>query len=309
MKFEYGDFYKFLVSLGVALIGLSLVVPWLFLREPFDLLLTTTDLAELTPLAEDVIAQRQIQVSIILRMLPWLIGAAFLLGAAMLIVGGIMWFRRSQRYADEQQRYETELARRQLEDAPPERIQEAHMEEALEAGALEAATRDPEHAVGGGGPGPTGETYSRLITPIEQKLVAALRQCAPDCEVLPQMQLDDMYFDIVVLSSHAVGTPPDNLIDVRYIPARPSIDWIESRALRQAYQTEVYRRKTGRNALARLVLVAPPEVIAGVDRWGQVPGLPNAIEVLGHLTDVHYLADQELDHLDCDRIRTILAVG
>ena len=41
-KLEYSDLYKFLASLGFVLIGLSLLVPWLFLRESFDALLNTT---------------------------------------------------------------------------------------------------------------------------------------------------------------------------------------------------------------------------------------------------------------------------
>ena len=37
-KFEYSDFYKFIASVGITLIALSVFVPWLFLKEPFDLL-------------------------------------------------------------------------------------------------------------------------------------------------------------------------------------------------------------------------------------------------------------------------------
>lgn len=37
MKFEFGDLYRFVVSLGVVLVSISILVPWLFLKEPFDL--------------------------------------------------------------------------------------------------------------------------------------------------------------------------------------------------------------------------------------------------------------------------------
>lgn len=31
-QIEYGDFYKFVVSLGIALVLAAILVPWLFLR-------------------------------------------------------------------------------------------------------------------------------------------------------------------------------------------------------------------------------------------------------------------------------------
>lgn len=34
---NYNDFNKFLVSLGVILIGLALLLPWIFLRESYTL--------------------------------------------------------------------------------------------------------------------------------------------------------------------------------------------------------------------------------------------------------------------------------
>jgi hypothetical protein len=34
-QIEYGDFYKFVVSLGIALVFSAILVPWLFLRDPF----------------------------------------------------------------------------------------------------------------------------------------------------------------------------------------------------------------------------------------------------------------------------------
>jgi len=52
MKFEYSDFYKFIASAGIALISLAVIVPWLFFREPFDLLLSTNELAYLSTASE-----------------------------------------------------------------------------------------------------------------------------------------------------------------------------------------------------------------------------------------------------------------
>ena len=49
-KLDYQDYYRFVVSLGLFLTAAAVIVPWLFLREPFDLHITAKELAELTPL-------------------------------------------------------------------------------------------------------------------------------------------------------------------------------------------------------------------------------------------------------------------
>jgi len=37
MKFEFGDLYRFIVSLGIFLISSAFVFPWLFLKEKLEL--------------------------------------------------------------------------------------------------------------------------------------------------------------------------------------------------------------------------------------------------------------------------------
>ena len=58
MRFEFGDLYKFVVSLGVILVTLAVLGPWLFLREPFDLQVTQTELQGFTKRARQTILKR-----------------------------------------------------------------------------------------------------------------------------------------------------------------------------------------------------------------------------------------------------------
>jgi hypothetical protein len=48
-QLEYGDYYKFVASAGIALIAGAVVVPWMFLREPFDLAVEASKIGLLTP--------------------------------------------------------------------------------------------------------------------------------------------------------------------------------------------------------------------------------------------------------------------
>lgn len=71
MKFEFGDLYKFIVSLGVVLITLSVMLPWLFLKEPFDLFRSEVEINELSDVAREIVIKRQHAVSFIVGFIPW----------------------------------------------------------------------------------------------------------------------------------------------------------------------------------------------------------------------------------------------
>jgi hypothetical protein len=58
-QFEYNDLDKFYVSIGVFLIGLTFLLPWLFFRESFDLQIKFSDLNTYTDTAQHILKQRQ----------------------------------------------------------------------------------------------------------------------------------------------------------------------------------------------------------------------------------------------------------
>src|SRR5262245_61921543 len=99
-KFEYSDFYKFIASAGIALISLAILVPWLFLREPFDLFQEASKLSQLTPLAQEVIAARQATIRSILNFIPLFSASSFILGFSGLVIGSVMWYRKTQSSID-----------------------------------------------------------------------------------------------------------------------------------------------------------------------------------------------------------------
>ena len=48
-KIEYGDLYKFLVSVGVILIGFAVLIPYFYLKEDFGLCVPQSDMARFEP--------------------------------------------------------------------------------------------------------------------------------------------------------------------------------------------------------------------------------------------------------------------
>lgn len=95
-QFEYGDLNKFFVSIGVFLIGLTFLLPWLFFREHFDLLIKSEDLKTYTKTAQDIITQRQAIVSYFPILISIISICTFATGV-FLCVKGIKGWHKTER--------------------------------------------------------------------------------------------------------------------------------------------------------------------------------------------------------------------
>lgn len=93
-QLEYGDYYKFVISCGIGLIFVSVGLPWLFLHDPFDLLIETSKIANLTPQARDVVLHRQRIVSVIIILIPYASAVVGASGIVMTLYGLINWRKR-----------------------------------------------------------------------------------------------------------------------------------------------------------------------------------------------------------------------
>jgi hypothetical protein len=95
-KIEYSDLNKFLVSIGVTLIIVAFLLPWLYLREPFDLTLTQDQISKLTQDAQAIITIRQ---SFILKTISYVRFASlglFIAGLISVVIGLWRWIKKQQ---------------------------------------------------------------------------------------------------------------------------------------------------------------------------------------------------------------------
>lgn len=121
MKFEFGDLYKFIVSLGVVIISISVLVPWLFLKESFDLYKSESDLKSVTSVAHAAILGRQEAVAFIVKFIPCFSAIGCICGSIFVFVGLKKW-HANQLLLDEQTKVEVELKKQSLRDATKDEI-------------------------------------------------------------------------------------------------------------------------------------------------------------------------------------------
>src|SRR4051794_31679801 len=99
-KIEYGDLYKFTVSIGVLLIGLAFALPWMILRESFDLLVPANNWVSYTPTAQSALHQRQQLIDWYSHWALWISAGLLIVGIGAVLTGLVFWWRRNQKHID-----------------------------------------------------------------------------------------------------------------------------------------------------------------------------------------------------------------
>jgi hypothetical protein len=234
---NYSDFYRFLVSLGVLLMGMAFVFPWLFLREPFNLLLEVSKSATLTPAAQHILAVRQRWLDFAYVLLPWISGASFILGVAVSSVGLSKWWKKQRDVIDPM---EVASLRSMTETQIAEKAQ-AEMEEGLATPAPIKTTGLPLAQVA---------SYRR----VEEQVAAKLADLFPTraVDVLMNMALDDVEYD-AILRSKVPGW--DWVVEVKYISKGFHSGWLRAVISSVVARTATYVRAARRQAKAILVIV------------------------------------------------------
>jgi hypothetical protein len=140
LRADTGNYNRFLTSLGLAMWGAALVIPYFFFRDTETLEVTTAKLRKLTPTGREALEGRQ---DALVTLEPVVIGTVVLLvlaGAALLFVGG-----RRLRSAQESEEEENELrksrTRAEIRQMSPEQLADKQDQEAREA--AEEAPKPP----------------------------------------------------------------------------------------------------------------------------------------------------------------------
>ncbi len=292
MKFEYGDFYKFVASLGIGLVGLAILAPWLFLREPFDLLLTQSDLTSLTPLAQSIIAQRQSLVQNLINAIPWFSLITFPLGLIILGAGGFMWFNKSQRITDELNQINKKLLEKQLSPLTSTEVTERKTEEA-KAELIEGAEN-------------IGEVVRNALG-AEEKLVAALRRCFGQThEVLANRRLGSVTFDVVLLAKES--TYKDFIVDIKTVRKGFKYAWVRDNVIKMVYASLLYQKDMNRESVPILFIIGPERLLSTVDMEDYTGRINREVTSLSSRATIAFAIEEELDSLTCDHLREMFKV-
>lgn len=247
---EYSDRHKFLSSVGVALIVSSVLLPWLFLREPFDLLIKSEDLLKLTDIAREILIARQWLLSQSISLIPVASGFLFLTGLIFLIWGLFSW-NKVQAVKDG-----IEILKMKALQMSEKQILD---KQSVEAGNLqnENTSRNKMETIAFYSSTIPTKINSKTITKyaeIESRVIEQLKETSnKEYEVLSNRIIGNRSFDAILASNHK--NLPDILVEVKYFNKQPSRNTIYKIYDRQMSVQQTYSQVTGRDAIGFVFLV------------------------------------------------------
>jgi len=307
-KFEYSDFYKFIASAGIALIILSVFVPWLFLREPFDLFQTENGISQLTPLAQEVIATRQATVQSILRFIPIFTIASFLLGLAGAVIGSVMWYRKTQLPIDKLAELNIKALERQLTVPSQQEIKiqrEEEIKAQLEAENPLALEQEPAPELEDVLKPSNVSSMVANAYRIEERVTELLLSCFGDTySILPERRLGPIPLDIVMASKIS---KPDYIFEIKYIRKGFKYSWLRDNAQKIVYANHSYEQETKRPAIPVLFMVgqetmtlSPSDVAKYINR------VQSEMFSLNSQVQIVFCTETEFYNMDCTELKSKL---
>jgi len=247
MKFEFGDLYKFIVSLGVVLITLSVTTPWLFLREPFDLFKTHAEIQALTPIAQDIIEKRQSLISFIFTFIPWFSSIASLVGTVFIYIGLKKW-QVNQEHLDKQTMIESKLKENALRDSTPDEIDEKQRKETEELEQTEQASIPPTQQ------NSFRRSYSQIETTVFNRMskIYSKKYKVSQNKMIAGFELDVLFEGKSFLAK-------DYIVEVKYIRKGFNFGWLNESFLRNLHAQNVYAKITNKAANTLLLIIMVDE--------------------------------------------------
>jgi hypothetical protein len=238
-QLEHGDYYKFIASAGIALLAGSVVVPWMFLREPFDLTIEASKIALLTSDAQNIIHTRQHLIAITINYLPLTSGFMAVVGTFLTGLGLYPW-RSRQSVRDRNEDLQNAKLDKDLQAMTPEQIETKAENDFEDAEELE--------------PVPTA-VQSRSVASsalaVEQALLGRISSClGSSMKVMSNQRLGNIEFDAIIRAKSTKRI----ILEIKYIRKGFNRGWLSETVKGLASRMALYT-KTFDESTSGLVLV------------------------------------------------------
>jgi hypothetical protein len=241
-QLEYGDYYKFTASAGITLIAGAVLVPWMFLREPFDLAMETSKIALLTPDAQNIIHTRQHLVAAAIHYLPLASGLMAITGLALTAYGLFSW-RSRQSVRDKAEDLQNEKMDKELKAMSPEQIEtraknDLEIEEEIEPPMMMAQPASPSAV--------------RSVLAVEQALLGRISSClGPSVKMMSNQRLGNVEFDAIIRTDKAHRI----IVEIKYIRKGFNRGWVLETITNLSLRMGIYAKTFNENVSGLVLIV------------------------------------------------------
>jgi subtilase family serine protease len=248
-KIDFGDINKFLVSIGLVLIALAILTPYLYLKEDFGLYLDKEEVLKFEEPIKEIIANKQYQVSKIQKIIPWTSLALFLLGIVSSFIGLKRWFKRQSKIDE---KFDKEIKKLDLEIetlSPEEKIEKAKKEvqeielaEQLESTSIPSASTSKS------------EGYLSYMK-IEQSVYQLFQNLkSPNFDIHSEQKLGNrFYIDLLLKAKNKKFS--DRIIEIKYFKNQLPISSIQKSIYQLNTYISYYKENTNKQVIPILLIV------------------------------------------------------
>lgn len=223
-----------------------------FLREPFDLLIDTTKLSELTPTAQKVIVYKQVIISKILHVVPWISLGFLVVGIVVILIGLYLWHDK-QMVIDKQQVLTNEKIQAEIKSLNPSEVISSLATDVTEDIVNSAEEKLPQKEI----EEKVSSSISRYLE-IENIISSIIAEGFSSTHIaLRNKRIGNSEYDLILQSKGSV--PFDYVIEIKYIRGVPSYAWLLSKVNEVMFSGRYYLSVTNKPSTSVLIIVAPYE--------------------------------------------------
>lgn len=247
-KPDFSDLHKFIVSLGVILISLALILPWLFLRESFGILVTLDEFKEFTPIAQQLITRRQEAAWWVTNNISYISGLLLLFGICFTAYGSYLWWKR-QVILDQKQALEKQKLEHEVKTMTPAEVTHRAVRKlkAVQTEEIQLDYSVTELAV---------VNYLAIKTRLSQKIEESFQGTH---RMLNDQKIEGLEVDIVLIAKN--DNYPDGIVEVRFAPQPVRLSWLREAVSDAMSATLSYRNSTPRRVETTVVITAQETIL------------------------------------------------
>jgi len=249
---NYHDFYKFLVSLGVILIGLALLIPWLFLKESYNLNFNEIDLNSLSNISKEIINIKQSYLLLFARSIPWISVSFLFLGLSLVILGLLKWYKK-QKLVDKKDTLDIIKLEKEIQQMSPQEIikkaQKDSRDDTLDEilTSKEILTEKQEILL-------QNEHPWKKYIEIEKEITELLfNQHSDIYEILPNVKVGFIEIDILLKANDTDYY--DKIIEIKYYKSGLRDTFLNIIPSNLKSALEMYKKKLKRSAVPVIIIV------------------------------------------------------
>jgi len=297
-KIEYGDVNKFLASIGLVLISLSVAAPYFYLKEDFGLYIESDKIKSFTPAIQLLVFEKQTAAAFVQKNILWASLCLFLSGITIVVIGLIRWFKR-QAKVDRKEDIDLEISEWELNKlTDKERTQKVKDE--IKSNEIAELKENKKLEIP-----PPGEVSNYLL--VEQRVIDHIKKYRSDnFEVYDNIKLGDKTRIDVLLVAQTKKFA-DRIVEIKFTTRPITFELISDGLQKLDKYINDYLRIKKRKAVPVLLIVFPDKAPLDDTKLRELAqrahGEASEYSTLGRLHP-HFIKESEIENFD---IREILS--